>query len=92
MSNEKNQLEKLNDQFSSYLGHVRFLEMHNEKLKMEISLLTKKQGIMSQKIERMYQIELDEARALLKEICKRRATFELKVDEGEFNLDDSKKR
>ena len=89
---EKQQLCQLNDRFASYVERVRFLEAQNKKLEMELSILSKKWGVEGEQIKQMYQIELDEARAVLKETNKGRIAFQVKAGKSELEMDAFKQR
>ena len=67
---EKRELSQLNDKFASYVERVRFLEVHNKKLQMELEALKNRAGGESGKIREMYEIELREAKHLIDETSK----------------------
>lgn len=84
---EKQQLSELNDRFASYVERVRFLEAQNKKLQMELSILKGKWGQETKQIEKMYQIELDEARNVLNETSKVKDDLQVKLDKSEHDLE-----
>lgn len=84
---EKQQMCELNDRFASYVERVRFLEAQNKKLQMELTLLKSKWGCETKQIEKMYQIELEEARSVLNETSKMKDCLQLKLDKTDRELE-----
>jgi hypothetical protein len=84
---EKRQLSELNDRFAGYVERVRFLEAQNKKLELELGNLRSKWGQETKQIEKMYQVELDEARNVLNDTSKTKDTLRLKLDKSEQELD-----
>lgn len=89
---EKRDLMVLNDKFASYVERVRFLEVHNKKLQMELDALKNRAGGESGKIREMYEIELSEAKRLIDDTGKDKATAELKARQCEEDAEKFKKR
>lgn len=89
---EKRDLMALNDKFASYVERVRFLEVHNKKLQMELDALRNRAGGESGKIREMYEIELKEAKNLIDETSKDKANAELKARQCEEDAEKFKKR
>jgi chromosome segregation ATPase len=90
--NEKRHLMALNDKFASYVERVRFLEVHNKKLQMELDALKNRGGGESGKIREMYEIELREAKHLIDETGKDKANAEIKARQSEEDAEKFKKR
>lgn len=76
---EKRELAQLNDKFASYVERVRFLEVHNKKLQMELEALKNRVGGDSGKIRDMYEIEIREAKYLIDETSKDKGKAELRA-------------
>lgn len=89
---EKRELSQLNDKFASYVERVRFLEVHNKKLQMELEALKNRAGGESGKIREMYEIELREAKHLIDETSKDKANAELKAKACEEDAERFKRR
>jgi len=89
---EKRELSQLNDKFASYVERVRFLEVHNKKLQMELEALKNRAGGESGKIREMYEIELREAKHLIDETSKDKANAELKARTCEEDAERFRKR
>lgn len=89
---EKRDLMALNDKFASYVERVRFLEVHNKKLQMELDALKNRAGGESGKIREMYEIELKEAKNLIDETAKDKASAELKARQCEEDAEKFRKR
>lgn len=89
---EKRDLMALNDKFASYVERVRFLEVHNKKLQMELDALRNRAGGESGKIREMYEIELREAKHLIDDTGKDKAAAELKARQCEEDAEKFKKR
>lgn len=89
---EKRELCQLNDKFASYVERVRFLEVHNKKLQMELEALKNRAGGESGKIREMYEIELREAKHLIDETSKDKANAELKARTCEEDAERFRKR
>lgn len=89
---EKRELSQLNDKFASYVERVRFLEVHNKKLQMELEALKNRAGGESGKIRDMYEIELKEAKHLIDETSKDKANAELKAKACEEDAERFKRR
>ncbi|XP_069509925.1 uncharacterized protein [Ambystoma mexicanum] len=66
-SNEKVELQKLNDRFASFIDKMRCLEQHNAKLKMELIQMN---STMSQGVVNLYQQEIQKLRESLDELTK----------------------
>lgn len=76
---EKRELIQLNDKFAAYVERVRFLEVHNKKLQMELEALKNRAGQESSKIREMFEVEISEARRLIDESSKDKANAETKA-------------
>ncbi|CAF1257345.1 unnamed protein product [Rotaria sordida] len=62
---EKHELEQLNDKLAQYVEKVKFLEIQNKKLQMELDILRSRAGQDSSRIKEMYDIEKNEANKLI---------------------------
>ena len=76
---EKRELGFLNDKFASYVERVRFLEVHNKKLQLELEALKNRSGGDATKVKEMFEIELREARMLIEQTSKDKAATELRL-------------
>ncbi|XP_051508757.1 neurofilament medium polypeptide-like [Myxocyprinus asiaticus] len=84
-SNEKEQLQGLNDRFASYIDKVRFLEGQNKQLEAEIQAL--KQQKVSQSLQSdAYDRELQDLRSALEQLHKERAQIMLDTDHIDEDL------
>ena len=79
---EKRDLIQLNDKFAAYVERVRFLEVHNKKLQMELDALKNRSGQDSSKIREMYEVEIREGRLLIDESTKDKAAAEIKAEQS----------
>ena len=89
---EKKELSQLNDKFASYVERVRFLEVHNKKLQMELEALRSRAGVESAKIKEMYEVELREAHSLIDQTGKEKAGAEIKAQASEAEAAKYKKK
>ncbi|CAF1508382.1 unnamed protein product, partial [Didymodactylos carnosus] len=80
---EKRELGQLNDRFASYIERVRYLEAQNKKLQLELDHLRGKWGQQTSKVKEMYEVEIQEARRIIDETAKDRATAELRAKRAE---------
>ncbi|CAF1667355.1 unnamed protein product, partial [Adineta ricciae] len=80
---EKRELSHLNDRFASYIERVRYLEALNKKLQLELEHLRGKWGSETGKVKEMYEVEIREARRIIDETSKDRATAELRAKRAE---------
>ncbi|KAK9971073.1 hypothetical protein ABG768_026968 [Culter alburnus] len=84
-SNEKEQLQGLNDRFASYIDKVRFLEEQNRQLEAEIQAL--KQQKVSQSLQSdAYDRELQDLRCALEQLHKEKAQIMLDTDHMDEDL------
>ncbi|XP_065104252.1 neurofilament medium chain b [Paramisgurnus dabryanus] len=84
-SNEKEQLQGLNDRFASYIDKVRFLEEQNKQLEAEIQAL--KQQKLSQSLHSdAYDRELRDLRCALEQLHKERAQVLLDTEHTDEDL------
>ncbi|XP_026118035.1 neurofilament medium polypeptide-like [Carassius auratus] len=84
-SNEKEQLQGLNDRFASYIDKVRFLEEQNKQLEAEIQAL--KQQNLSQSLQSdAYDRELQDLRSALEQLHKEKAQMLLDTDHMDEDL------
>ena len=85
-------MSELNDRFAGYVERVRFLEAQNKKLQIELDMLKSKWGQETKHIEKMYQVELEEARSVLNDTAKTKDGLQVKLDRSEQELNEMKKR
>ncbi len=84
-SNEKEQLQGLNDRFASYIDKVRFLEEQNKQLETEIQAL--KQHNLSQSLHSdAYDRELQDLRCALEQLHKEKVQMLLDTDHMDEDL------
>lgn len=80
---EKRELSHLNDRFASYIERVRYLEAQNKKLQLELDHLRGKWGSQTEKVKEMYEVEIREARKIIDDTAKDRASAELRAKRAE---------
>jgi chromosome segregation ATPase len=80
---EKQELQVLNQRFSSYVERVRALEAMNRKLLADIDDLKSKWGFDSGKIKDLMEPELLKFRELIDEITRLKAVAEIKAKRAE---------
>ncbi|CAF1426304.1 unnamed protein product, partial [Didymodactylos carnosus] len=80
---EKRELGQLNDRFASYIERVRYLEAQNKKLQLELEHLRGKWGEQTSKVKDMFGVEIREARRIIDETAKDRATAEVRAKRAE---------
>jgi chromosome segregation ATPase len=80
---EKEELQVLNERFSSYVERVRSLEAMNRKLLADIEDLKGKWGFDSSKIKDQMEPELLKFRELIDEITRLKAAAEIKAKRAE---------
>ncbi|XP_041825056.1 neurofilament, medium polypeptide a [Melanotaenia boesemani] len=78
-SNEKEQLQGLNDRFAVYIDKVHYLEQQNKQIEDEIQALRQKQVSRSQ-LDDVYGQELQELRSVLEQIHHDKAQIQLDTD------------
>lgn len=78
-SNEKEQLQGLNDRFVVYIDKVHYLEEQNKQIEAEIQILRQKQVSRSQLGDR-YDHELQELRSILEQIHRDKAQIQLDTE------------
>uniref|UniRef100_A0A8C1KTI1 Desmin n=1 Tax=Cyprinus carpio TaxID=7962 RepID=A0A8C1KTI1_CYPCA len=76
-TNEKAELQHLNDRFASYIEKVRFLEQQNQALSVEIERL---RGREPTRIAEMYEEEMRELRRQVDALTNQRSRIELERD------------
>ncbi|XP_035029800.1 desmin isoform X1 [Hippoglossus stenolepis] len=77
-TNEKAELQHLNDRFASYIEKVRFLEQQNAALTVEIEKLRGREG--PGRVSEMYEDEMRELRRQIEAISNQRARVEVERD------------
>lgn len=75
-SNEKEQLQGLNDRFAVYIDKVHYLEQQNAHIEAEIHALRQKQ-VSRTELDDLYDQELKELRAVLEQIHRDKAQVQL---------------
>lgn len=77
-TNEKAELQHLNDRFASYIEKVRFLEQQNAGLTVEIEKLRNREG--PGRLVDMYEEEMRELRRQIEALSNQRARVEVERD------------
>ncbi|XP_056903182.1 desmin-like isoform X1 [Takifugu flavidus] len=77
-TNEKAELQHLNDRFASYIEKVRFLEQQNAALTVEIEKLRNREG--PGRVAEMYEEEMRELRRQIEALSNQRARVEVERD------------
>uniref|UniRef100_A0A3B3B634 Desmin n=2 Tax=Oryzias melastigma TaxID=30732 RepID=A0A3B3B634_ORYME len=77
-TNEKAELQHLNDRFASYIEKVRFLEQQNAALTVEIEKLRVREG--PGRVAEMYEEEMRELRRQIEALSNQRARVEVERD------------
>ncbi|XP_059199399.1 desmin a isoform X2 [Centropristis striata] len=77
-TNEKAELQHLNDRFASYIEKVRFLEQQNAALTVEIEKLRGREG--PGRVAEMFEEEMRELRRQIEAISNQRARVEVERD------------
>lgn len=90
-SNEKEQLQGLNDRFAGYIDRVHYLEQQNREIEAEIQALRQKQASHS-KLSDVYDQELSELRSMLEQIHHEKAQVQLDSDHLEEDIQRLKER
>ncbi|CAF0822808.1 unnamed protein product [Brachionus calyciflorus] len=83
---EKQTLHLLNDRFAKYIERVKFLEGQNKKLLAELDEMRHNWGEESRIIREKYEPELAEARVLIDDTTKEKATSEIKAKRAEYEV------
>uniref|UniRef100_A0A3P8RR60 Neurofilament medium chain a n=1 Tax=Amphiprion percula TaxID=161767 RepID=A0A3P8RR60_AMPPE len=84
-SNEKEQLQGLNDRFAVYIDKVHYLEQQNNQIEAEIQALRQKQVSRTQ-LDDLYDQELQELRSMLEQIHHDKAQIQLDTDHIEEDI------
>ncbi|XP_014845554.1 PREDICTED: desmin [Poecilia mexicana] len=88
-TNEKAELQHLNDRFASYIEKVRFLETQNQALVLEVQRLRDRE---TPRIADLYQDEMNELRRQVEVLTNHRARLEVERDNLADDLDKVKMR
>lgn len=88
-TNEKAELQHLNDRFASYIEKVRFLEQQNHALTVEVERL---RGREPTRISDMYEEEMNELRRQVEILTNQRSRIEVERDNLADDLDKLKLR
>ncbi|XP_034040807.1 internexin neuronal intermediate filament protein, alpha a [Thalassophryne amazonica] len=84
-TNEKEQLQGLNDRFAMFIDKVRHLEQQNKALETELATLRQKHGEPS-RVARLYQQEMQDLRVQLEELSKEKNHILIERDNLEDEL------
>ena len=90
-SNEKEQLQGLNDRFAGYIEKVHYLEQQNKEIEVEIQALRQKQASHAQ-LGDAYDQEIRELRATLELVNHEKAQVQLDSDHLEEDIHRLKER
>ncbi|XP_066500712.1 neurofilament medium chain b [Hoplias malabaricus] len=84
-SNEKQQLQGLNDRFSSYIDKVRYLEEQNKQLEGEIQTL-REQKLSQSRLSDAYEQEISELRTTLEQLSGEKAQILLDTEHADEDI------
>uniref|UniRef100_H2M6G3 Neurofilament medium chain a n=1 Tax=Oryzias latipes TaxID=8090 RepID=H2M6G3_ORYLA len=84
-SNEKEQLQGLNDRFVVYIDKVHYLEQQNKQIEDEIQALRERQ-VSRSNLDDLYGQELQELRSMLEQIHHDKAQIQLDTDHIEEDI------
>lgn len=84
-TNEKEQLQGLNDRFAGYIDKVHYLEQQNRQIEAEIQALRQRQASQS-KLGDVYDQELQELRSMLEQIHHEKAQIQLDTEHIEEDI------
>ncbi|RVE65629.1 hypothetical protein OJAV_G00118430 [Oryzias javanicus] len=84
-SNEKEQLQGLNDRFVVYIDKVHYLEQQNKQIEDEIQALRQRQ-VSRSNLDDLYGQELQELRSMLEQIHHDKAQIQLDTDHIEEDV------
>lgn len=90
-SNEKEQLQGLNDRFAGYIEKVHYLEQQNKEIEAEIQALRQKQASQAQ-LSDAYDQEIRELRTTLELVNHEKAQVQLDSDHLEEDIHRLKER
>ncbi|XP_027035051.1 internexin neuronal intermediate filament protein, alpha b [Tachysurus fulvidraco] len=84
-TNEKEQMQGLNDRFATFIEKVRYVEQQNKALEAELGALRQRHTEPS-RLADLYQQEIRELRAQLEQVCAERERAALERDAAEEEL------
>lgn len=88
---QKEEMCHLNNRMAVYVEKVRSLEAENSTLKVQITRYEEKSTTKTNKLKSMYETELTEARRLMDEQSKERASLQLELASMKEKFDSSRK-
>lgn len=90
---EKRELAQLNDKFANYMERVRFLEIHNRKLELELAALEGRHNCQqASRVREMYEIEMHEAARLIGETARDKERAQARIAEVEDEAERLRRR
>ncbi|TSK17972.1 Alpha-internexin [Bagarius yarrelli] len=90
-TNEKEQMQGLNDRFATFIEKVRHVEQQNKALEAELAALRQRHAEPS-RLADLYQQEIRELRAQLEQVCAERERAALERDAAEEELHKAQER
>lgn len=90
-TNEKEQMQGLNDRFATFIEKVRYVEQQNKALEAELTALRQRHSEPS-RLADLYQQEIRELRAQLEQVCADRERTALERDAAEEELHKAQER
>lgn len=90
-TNEKEQMQGLNDRFATFIEKVRHVEQQNKALETELAAMRQRHAEPS-RLADLYQQEIRELRAQLEQVCAERERAALERDAAEDELQKAHER
>jgi len=86
---EKEQLETLNNRLAVYIDTVRRLEQDNKELKSVIASYTDTYASETSKVKSLYERELEDSKKLIEELAREKSRVEIDADKSDAEAQDA---